>query len=68
MFYVKAKINDAVEISTDIHDDNVFCTCPGCGCEVGVDLAEIFSTGNSDLYGTSVYCPGCSKNRWEGNK
>ncbi len=67
MFYVKAKINDAVEITTAIHDDNVFCTCPSCGCEVEVDLAEIFSTGNSDLYSTSVYCPKCSKARLEGN-
>lgn len=67
MFYIKARINDAVEITTEIHDDNVFCTCPGCGCEVGVDLAEIFGTGNSDLYGTSVYCSKCSKTRLEGN-
>ncbi len=68
MFYVKAKINDAVEIITEIHDDNVFYTCPGCGCEVEVDLAEMFSTGNSDLYGTSVYCPRCSKDRLEGDR
>ncbi len=67
MFYVKAIINDAVEITTEIQDDNVFCACPGCGCEVEVDLAEIFSMGNSDLYSTSVYCPKCSKAGLEGN-
>ena len=65
MFYIKARINDAVEI-TKIHDGNIFCTCPGCGCEVEVDLTEILSTGNSDLYGTSVYCSQCSKARLEG--
>ncbi|AEE92543.1 conserved protein of unknown function [Tepidanaerobacter acetatoxydans Re1] len=59
MFYVKAKINDAVEIAAEIHDDNVFCTCPGCGCEVEVDLAEVFSNSDSDLYGTAVYCTKC---------
>ena len=65
MFYVKAKINDSVEITTKIHDDNVFCICPGCGCEVEIDLAELFSDGESDLYGTAVYCTDCSKEKLE---
>jgi hypothetical protein len=68
MFYVKARINDTTEITTEIHDDNVFCTCPCCGCEVEVDLAEIFRDGQSDLYGTAVYCTECSRSRWEGNR
>jgi hypothetical protein len=61
MFYVKEKLSDAVEVTVEITDENVFCTCPGCGCEVGVDLAELFSDGEGDLYGTAVYCDKCSK-------
>lgn len=65
MFYVREKISDTVEVSVEIHDDNVFCTCRGCGCEVGIDLAELFSDGDGDLYGTTVYCPECSSSRLE---
>jgi len=68
MFYVREKINNTVEITVEIHDDNVFCTCPGCGCKVGVDLAELFSDGEGDLYGTAVYCKECSRSRLEGNR
>ena len=68
MFYVKAKINDEVEITAEIHDDNVFCICSGCGSEVEVDLAEVFGISGSDLYGTAVYCLECSKAGWEGDK
>jgi hypothetical protein len=63
MFYVREKISDSAEITVEIHDDNVFCTCPGCGCEVSIDLAELFSDGDGDLYGTSVCCPACSRSR-----
>lgn len=28
MFYVKEKINDVMEVSIEINDENVFCTCP----------------------------------------
>ena len=65
MFYVKEKLSDTVEVTIEIHDDNVFCTCPGCGFEVGIDLAELFSDGESDLYGTSVYCLECSRSKLE---
>ncbi len=65
MFYVKEKISDTVDIAVEIHDDNVFCTCPGCGGEVCIDIAELFSDGESDLYGTAVYCSKCSKKRME---
>ncbi|MDR5586013.1 hypothetical protein [Clostridium aquiflavi] len=61
MFYVKEKISDAMEVAVEINDENVFCTCPSCGCEVNVDLSEIFSNGEADLYGTNVYCSECSK-------
>jgi len=61
MFYVKEKLNDAVEATVEITDENVFTRCPGCGDEVSVDLAELFSDGESDLYGTAVYCKECSR-------
>lgn len=61
MFYVKEKINDSVEVSVEINDENVFCICPGCGDEVSVDLSKLFIGGESDLYGTAVYCDVCSK-------
>jgi DNA-directed RNA polymerase subunit RPC12/RpoP len=63
MFYVKEKINDVLEIKVEIHDDNVFCTCPDCGTEIGVDISELFSDGESDLYGTAIFCPDCSQSR-----
>ena len=43
MFYVKEKISDAVNVTVEITDENVFTRCPGCGDEVNVDLAELFS-------------------------
>ena len=61
MFYVKEKINKTTAITIEIHEDNVFCTCPMCGNEVNVNLAEIFNDSESDLYGTAVYCADCSK-------
>lgn len=60
MFYVKGKISDDAEIRIDITDENVFCTCPGCGREVGVNLPEVFADGEGDLFGTAVYCDECS--------
>ena len=68
MFYVKTQLSDEVEIAVEIHDDNVFCICPGCGCEVDVDLAEILSTGDNDLYGIEVFCSVCSRARLEGDR
>ena len=65
MFYVKEKLSEEAEVMVEIHDDNVYCTCPGCGCEVQVDLGELLSDGEGDLYGTSVYCTDCSMERLE---
>ena len=59
MFYVKEKINDAMEVSIEINDENVFCTCPKCGKEVGVDLVEVLEDG--DLLSTQVCCNTCSE-------
>lgn len=64
MFYVKQEFGNA-EVKTEIHDDNVFCVCPVCGCEVGVNIADVFCDGG-DLYSTSVLCDKCSKARLEG--
>ena len=61
MFYVKERLNDSMEISIEITDENVFCHCPRCGAEVMVDIAEILSDGESDLFGTAIYCSECSK-------
>lgn len=61
MFYVKEKLNDSMEISIEVTDENVFTHCPGCGDEVCVDLAELFSDGEADLFGTAVYCDKCSR-------
>ena len=65
MFYVKEKLSDTAFVTVEIHDDNVFCNCPACGCEIEIDLTELFSDGDSDLYGTAVYCSECSKSRLE---
>ena len=59
MFYVKEKINDVMEISIEINDENVFCTCPKCGKEVRVDLVEVLEEG--DLVSTQVCCNTCSE-------
>ncbi|WP_373898853.1 hypothetical protein ACER0A_004690 [Haloimpatiens sp. FM7315] len=61
MFYVKERISDSMEVSVEINDENVFCICPSCGCEVNVDLSEVFADGKGDLYSTSIYCSECSK-------
>ena len=59
MFFVKEKINDSMEISIEINDENVFCTCPKCGKEVRVDLVEVLEEG--DLVSTQVCCNTCSE-------
>ncbi len=60
MFYVKEKLNDAVEVSIEINDENVFCRCPKCGEEVQVNLEDVFADGEVDLFGTSVLCEECT--------
>ena len=68
MFYVKERFNDSMEITVEITDENVFCYCPNCGTEVSVDIGEILSDGESDLFGTAVFCEVCSKNIMTGGK
>jgi hypothetical protein len=62
MFYVKQDFGYA-EVKTEITDENVFTTCPKCGCELNVDLVELFSDREADLCGTAVYCSKYSKER-----
>ena len=61
MFYIKTELPDGKTVKTEVTDENVFTRCPGCGDEVSVDLAELFSDSESDLYGTAVYCDECSR-------
>ena len=46
-----------------IEDDNVFTHCPDCGREHAVDLVEIASGGDFDLYGSAVCCEDCTRKR-----
>ena len=61
MFYIKERINDAMEVTVEINDENVFCTCPKCGDEVQVDLEALSKDEPLDLLGTAVCCAECSK-------
>lgn len=45
----------------EIREDNVYTVCPQCGREHSVDLQDILSVPDADLYSTSVYCEDCSK-------
>lgn len=49
-----------------IESDNVFTQCPRCRWEIQIDLADMVMDGQLDLYGTSTYCPQCSKKLREG--
>ncbi|MCW6665287.1 hypothetical protein NHG32_06295 [Aerococcaceae bacterium NML191219] len=61
MFYIKQKLGQDLEIKVDIHDENVFTRCPYCGMEIAVDLVEVLSDGESDLYSTAVVCATCAE-------
>ena len=64
MFYVKAEIAEGVAIRAEITDENVFTTCPDCGVEHQVDLADMLDEeGRLDLFGTAVCCAACSEKR-----
>lgn len=58
MFYVKEPINDAMEVTVEISDENVFCRCPVCG-------REVLGDGKGDLSGTAVLCEDCSRELME---
>jgi len=66
MFYIKTQIGEETQLTTEITDENVFTRCLDCGAELQVDLAELLSDANFDLYGTGIYCSRCSTKRWKG--
>lgn len=61
MFYVKEKLNDAMEVTVEINDENVFCRCPRCGEEVPINLNEFCGDAKFDLFGTAICCTECSR-------
>lgn len=61
MFYMKCKGR-----KLEVTEDSVFTRCPICGKEFPVDIAELLSGGDVDLYGTSIYCPECAER--DGNR
>ena len=64
-YYVKGTTEAGEPVTLPIEDDNVFTHCPDCGKEHTVDLVELASSGDFDLYGSSVYCETCAKKRQE---
>ena len=65
MFYLKTKLANGKVVKTDITDENVFTRCTDCGRELPVDLVEVFSDGEGDLFSTSIICSACTKKRAE---
>lgn len=65
MLYIKAKINDQVELKVDLYEDEIFTACPICGNEIPVDTDELVSIiqSGADFAGTSIYCNGCYPKR-----
>lgn len=63
MFYIKTNLASGKTIRTDITDENVFTRCPECGRELSVDLEELFSDSECDLFSTAVVCCACTKKR-----
>ena len=56
MFYLKHKGKKLY-----IDDTNVFTTCPKGGKERRVNIQDVLGDGESDLFGTAVYCQDCGK-------
>ena len=65
MFYLKTKLANGKVVKTDITDENVFTCCLECGRELPIDLVEVFSDGEGDLFSTSIVCSTCAKKRAE---
>lgn len=60
MFYVKERLTNAVRVNIALDDENVYCTCPGCGTEFSVDLSQVFADGEGDMHSTSIFCTDCT--------
>ena len=63
MFYTKSRLPGGGRVKTEITDGNVFTKCSVCGRELPVDLAEILSDSEGDLFSTSVVCSRCSERK-----
>lgn len=63
MFYTKTKLTNGRTVKTDITDENVFTRCHECGRELPVDIAEILSDGEGDLFSTNIICCACTNKR-----
>lgn len=65
MLYVKARINDDVEIRVNIYGDDIYCSCPDCGKEVSVDEDVILDVlkGGGCLTGISICYEECAAKR-----
>ena len=61
MFYTKSRLPGGERVKTEITDGNVFTKCAICGRELPVDLAEVLSDGEGDLFSTSILCARCSQ-------
>lgn len=59
-YYVKGTTETGEPVTLSIEDDNVFTHCPICGREHTVDLVELASSGDFDLYGSAIYCRECA--------
>lgn len=62
-YYVKGTTKAGEPVTLPIEDDNVFTHCPRCGKEHAVDIVELASSGDFDLYGSAVYCRDCTAGR-----
>lgn len=63
MFYIKTKQPGGKTVNTEVTDENVFTRCLECSKEISVDLAELFSDGEGDLYSSGIICEDCTKKR-----
>lgn len=65
MLYIKAKLNNQVEIKVDLYEDEIFTSCGDCGKEMNVDQDMIMSIFNDegDFAGTTFFCEECSQKR-----
>lgn len=59
-YYVKGTTETGEPVTLPIEADNVFTHCPICGGEHAVDLVELASGGDFDLYGSAIYCRECA--------
>jgi hypothetical protein len=62
MLFVKAKINEEIEIKVPLYSDQIYSNCPVCGKETEIDEGVLHSIleEDGDFSSTSVYCDPCS--------